>query len=236
MQFLQTLPEVDGFILKNRSPSCGTRDVKIYSGFEKGPVKGKGTGLFGGAVIKKFSHLPIEEEGRLSNFIIREHFFTRLFTIAHYKMIKHTKNIKELVAFQSDYKYLFMAYNQVKQKELGRIIANQKNETIEVVFDNYEKTLYKLFIRAPRYTSNVNVCEHIFGYFKTKLKKQEKDHFLELLQKYSEKKIPLSSFLLVILKTWAIRFDEKYLLRQTYFEPYPEGLVEISDSGKGRDY
>ncbi|EJR62592.1 hypothetical protein IIO_02523 [Bacillus cereus VD115] len=232
-KFLQTLPHIDGFILKNRSPSCGTRDVKIYSSLEKGPVKG--TGLFGGAVIKNFSHLPIEEEGRLSNFIIREHFFTRLFTIAHYKMIKQTKNMKELVSFQSDYKYLFMAYNQVKQKELGRIIANQKNEMIEIVFDNYEKTLYELFLRAPRYTSNVNVCEHIFGYFKKKLKKQEKDHFLELIQKYAEKRIPLSS-LLTILKSWAIRFDEKYLLRQTYFEPYPEALVEIYDSGKGRDY
>lgn len=73
-----------------------------------------------------------------------------------------------------------------------------------------------------------------FGYFKKKLKTR-KDHFIELLQKYAEKKIPLSS-LLTILKSWAIRFDEKYLLRQTYFEPYPEALVEISDSGKGRDY
>ncbi|MBP0758743.1 MULTISPECIES: YbgA family protein [Bacillus] len=234
-EFLQTLSDVDGFILKNRSPSCGTRDVKIYSGFEKAPAKGKGPGLFGGAVVKKISHLPIEEEGRLSNFIIREHFFTRLFTIAYYKMIKRNKNMKDLVSFQSDNKYLFMAYNQVKQKELGRIIANQKNETIEVVFENYEKTLYELFMRTPRYTSNVNVCEHIFGYFKTKLKKQEKDHFLNLIQKYIEKKIPLSS-LLAILKSWALRFDEKYLLRQTYFEPYPEALVEISDSGKGRDY
>ncbi len=27
--------------LKNRSPSCGTRDVKIYSSFEKAPAKGK---------------------------------------------------------------------------------------------------------------------------------------------------------------------------------------------------
>lgn len=52
--FLQTISDVDGFILKNRSPSCGTRDVKIYSGFEKAPVKGKGSGLFGGAVIKNF--------------------------------------------------------------------------------------------------------------------------------------------------------------------------------------
>ena len=33
--FLQTIPDVDGFILKNRSPSCGTRDVKIYSVLKK---------------------------------------------------------------------------------------------------------------------------------------------------------------------------------------------------------
>ncbi len=64
-------------------------------------------------------------------------------------MIKHNKNMKDLVSFQSDNKYLFMAYNQVKQKELGRIIANQKNETIEIVFDNYEKTLYELFCARP---------------------------------------------------------------------------------------
>ena len=48
------ISDVDGFILKNRSPSCGTRDVKIYSSFEKAPAKGKGPGLFGGAVIKNF--------------------------------------------------------------------------------------------------------------------------------------------------------------------------------------
>ena len=53
--FLHTISDVDGFILKNRSPSCGTRDVKIYSGFEKAPAKRKGPGLFGGAVVKIFA-------------------------------------------------------------------------------------------------------------------------------------------------------------------------------------
>ena len=139
---------MDGFILKNRSPSCGTRDVKIYSGFEKAPAKGKGSGLIWRSSSKKFSHLPIEEEGRLSNFIIREHFFTRLFTIAYYKMIKHNKNMKDLVSFQSDNKYLFMAYNQVKQK-IRAYNCKSKNEKIEVVFENYEKTLYELFMRTP---------------------------------------------------------------------------------------
>ncbi|KEK22427.1 YbgA family protein [Bacillus gaemokensis] len=234
-QFLSALPDVDGFILKNRSPSCGTRDVKIYSGYERAPVKGKGAGLFGSAVLKNFSQAAIEEEGRLSNFIIREHFFTRLFTTAHFKTIKHKKSLKELVSFQSDHKYLFMAYNQMKQKELGRIIANHGKDNLESIFENYEKTLYELLNRTPRYTSNINVCQHIFGYFKNDLKQQEKEHFLTLLQKYAEKKMPLSN-LLVVLKSWALRFEEHYLLRQTYFEPYPEALIEISDSGKGRDY
>ena len=233
--FLSSLPDVDGFILKNRSPSCGTRDVKIYAGLGKAPTKGKGAGLFGSAVLAGFSHLAIEEEGRLSNFIIREHFLTQLFTIAHFKTLKKNKNMKALVEFQSDFKYLFMAYNQTKQKELGRVIANKDKRPIDEVYAKYEEILYKLLNRTPRYTSNINVCQHIFGYFKNKLKKEEKDYFLSLLSKYTEKKIPFSS-LLTILKSWAIRFEETYLLRQTYFEPYPEMLVEITDSGKGREY
>lgn len=85
-------------------------DVKIYSGFEKAPAKGKGFRLFDGAILKNFSHLAIEEEGSLSNFISREHFFT----IAYFKVIKNTKNMKELILFQSNNKYLFMGYNQLK--------------------------------------------------------------------------------------------------------------------------
>ena len=107
----------------------------------KSTSKGKGPGLFGGAVVKIFAS-SIEEEGRLSNFIIREHFFTRLFTIAYYKMIKRNKNMKDLVSFQSDNKYLFMAYNQVKQKELGRIIANQKMKRSKL----YLKTMRRLYM------------------------------------------------------------------------------------------
>jgi uncharacterized protein YbgA (DUF1722 family) len=34
---------------------------------------------------------------------------------------------------------------------------------------------------------------------------------------------------------WGVRFGEKYLLDQTFFRPYPQELLDISDSGKGRD-
>jgi uncharacterized protein YbbK (DUF523 family) len=63
--FLDTLEKVDGFILKNRSPSCGFTDVKFYSGPERGPAIGITAGLFGGAVLQKFGDLAVEDEGRL---------------------------------------------------------------------------------------------------------------------------------------------------------------------------
>jgi uncharacterized protein YbgA (DUF1722 family)/uncharacterized protein YbbK (DUF523 family) len=233
--FLEEVGEIDGFILKNRSPSCGTRDVKVYTGIEKAPVKEKGSGLFGGKVIEKHGDKAVEEEGRLKNFTIREHFLTKLFTLAEFRDIKNRNELQELIDFHSRNKYLFMAYNQTQLKNMGRIVANHEKKPIEEMFKNYEDYLYKLFNRAARYTSNINVCQHVFGYFKNELSLKEKAFFLEMMEKYKEQKVPLSS-LISLLKAWAIRFENAYLLSQTYFEPYPEQLIEISDSGKGRNY
>ncbi|RBW69091.1 YbgA family protein [Bacillus taeanensis] len=233
--FLEEIGEIDGFILKNRSPSCGTRDVKVYTGIEKAPVKEKGSGLFGGKVIENYGDKAVEEEGRLKNFTIREHFLTKLFTLAEFRSIKTRHDMQELIDFHSRNKYLFMAYNQTQLKNMGRTVANHEKKSIEEVFKSYELYLYKLLKRVPRYTSNINVCQHVFGYFKNELSSKEKAFFLEMMGKYKEKKIPLSS-LISLLKAWAIRFENNYLLSQTYFEPYPEALVEISDSGKGRNY
>jgi uncharacterized protein YbgA (DUF1722 family) len=35
-----------------------------------------------------------------------------------------------------------------------------------------------------------------------------------------------------LLKGWAIRFQDEYLTRQTFFEPFPVELVEWSDAGR----
>ena len=41
-----------------------------------------GPGLFAAAVLDRFGHLAVEDEGRLRNHRIREHFLTRLFALA----------------------------------------------------------------------------------------------------------------------------------------------------------
>lgn len=232
--FLTSIKEVDGFVLKSRSPSCGVKDVKIYSGSKKGMSATKGKGFFGGAVTEAFPHLPVEDEGRLTNFRIREHFLTKLFTLVGFRQIKRAKSMKELVGFQTENKYLLMAYNQRELRILGRIVANLEKRQIDLVITDYERHLWNAFSRPPRDVSNINVIMHAMGHFSRYLSSSEKDFFLNLLEEYRDERVPLS-VPLNILKSWAVRFEDEYLMKQTFIEPYPERLMEITDSGKGRN-
>ena len=87
--------------------------------------------------------------------------------------------------------------------------------------------------KMPRYNSHLNVLMHGLGYFKTGLTSREKAQFLDTLSLYREGKVPLSAAT-SILRSWIARFEVEYLAGQSYFEPFPIDLVEITDSGKGR--
>jgi uncharacterized protein YbgA (DUF1722 family)/uncharacterized protein YbbK (DUF523 family) len=231
--FIDSIGEADGFILKSRSPSCGIKDVKIYPSAESNMVMEKGSGFFGGAVLEKFPYLPVEDEGRLTNFRIREHFLTSIYTFACFRKVKSSDSMKALVQFHSENKLQLMAYNQKEMRILGKITANTDKKEAKDAIKDYEQHLFKAFYQAPRYVSNINVLMHGLGYFSDSLSHEEKAFFLDSLEKYREGKVPLS-VPLNILQSFIVRFKEDYLMKQTFFEPYPEGLVEITDSGKGR--
>jgi uncharacterized protein YbgA (DUF1722 family)/uncharacterized protein YbbK (DUF523 family) len=231
--FLDDLQEVDGFILKNRSPSCGITDVKLFGGPEKGPVIGKTAGFFGGAVIERFGDRAIEDEGRLKNLNIREHFLTRVFAFARLRRLQESGSTNALVKFQAANKLLLMAYNQTKMRELGRIVANADRKNIGAVRDLYAKGFREALRKPPRHASPINVLMHVMGYFKKELSGREKQHFLGILEAYRVGRTPLSSAV-SILRSWIMRFDSEYLRDQTFFHPFPEELVALDDSGVGR--
>lgn len=68
---------------------------------------------------------------------------------------------------------------------------------------------------------------HSMGYFSKELSHEEKSFFLDSIEKYREGIMPLIVNL-NILKSWMIRFNEEYLAKQTFFEPYPEKLMPIT--------
>ncbi len=232
-RFLGDLGEVDGFILKNHSPTCAVRDAKIYPDREGVTPLGLVPGLFARAVLEKFPKAAIEDEGRLQNFRIREHFLAKLFALARFRGAKKSGAMRHLVEFHSDHKLLLMAYSQKHLRLLGKVVANHERLPIEELWARYESLFAEALTRPARYPSNVNVLMHALGYFSPGLTAREKSHFLELLESYRQGKHPLSAASSVVW-SWLARFDEPYLEKQVFFEPYPSELVEITDSGKGR--
>ncbi|MFH1220328.1 MAG: DUF523 and DUF1722 domain-containing protein [Candidatus Eisenbacteria bacterium] len=232
--YLSSVGDVGGFILKYRSPSCGIKEVKVFQSAESKTPAGKGAGFFGGAVLASFGGLPVEDEGRLLNFRIREHFLTCTFTLAAFRQVAAATSMRELVRFQAENKLLLMAYNQKEMRALGRIVANPDKKGIAAVLDDYALHLRKALATAPRYTSCVNVLMHALGYFSDGLSKEEKAYFLTALEDYRQERTPLS-VPVGIVKSYIVRFGQAYLAQQRFFEPYPQDLVKITDSGKGRD-
>lgn len=232
-KFLGSLPEIDGFVLKSKSPSCGIKDVKIYPREGKVAVAAQDRGFFGGSVLSAFPCSAIEDEARLTNFRIREHFLTKLFCIARFRWLKENVSMKEIVGFHTNHKLIFMAYNQKQMRNLGHIVANPEKKPISELIKEYEKHLLSVFTKIPRYTSHINVLMHALGYVSRKISSEERAFFLHLLEEYRHVHVPLS-VPLGVMKSHLVRFQEKYLLDQYYFNPFPSTLVKITDSGKGR--
>jgi uncharacterized protein YbgA (DUF1722 family)/uncharacterized protein YbbK (DUF523 family) len=231
--FLGKLDTVDGFILKSRSPTCGIRDVKIYADSGKAAVTTKGSGFLGTAVLSSYGNLPIEDEARLSNARLREHFYTRLYARARFRQVHAKGTMRDLVRYQSEQKLLLMAYNQSESSRMGRIVANpEKKKTVEV-YTEYASHLAKALAHPPRLTSNINVLMHILGYFSEKLTSTEKAFFLETLEQYRAASVPLS-VCIGLVKSWIVRFKQPYLQRQSFLNPYPIELVSFNDSSYGR--
>lgn len=230
-EFMNSLENVDGFVLKSRSPSCGIKDVKIYPKSERGGSSTKGKGFFAAVAQEKLPYLAIEDEGRLKDFKIREHFLTKIFTLAEFRTIRIENSINKLLDFHSKNKLLFMAYSQKQLKYLGNIVGNNDRKNDEEVFNLYSDGLHQLFSRAPRYTSRINVLMKVMGYFSDKLTHNEKEFLIDTIEKYRLGNITFN-VPLYVLKAHAVRFNEERLLKQSFFTPYPEELVEIRDSGK----
>lgn len=233
-EFIGGIKDIDGFILKSRSPSCGIKEVKIYNGREKASSSEKGVGFFAEAAIKNYPNYPIEDEGRLTNYKIREHFLTRIYINAAFRGIKNANTMGELVKFHSRNKMLLMAYNQKELKELGNIVANHEKYKVEKVLEEYEKHLKMAFAKNARYTSNINVLNKSMALFSKYITLEEKEFIRDTIEKYREGKLPLNTCLYMI-KSYAIRFGITEMLEQSFFQPYPDDLIELRDSGKGRE-
>ncbi|WP_352413435.1 DUF523 and DUF1722 domain-containing protein [Thermus sp.] len=218
--FLEGL-QVEGFILKNRSPSCALKDARVYG--PKGEVLGRGAGLFAREVLRRFPLLPVEEEGRLSNPVLRAQFFTRVFGLAR---LRRVETLQDLRAFHARYKLLLMAQSPKETLALGRLIAQGHKTAFPQVLARYQEGFLRATLHPPRPGGLANALQHAFGYFKRGLSQKEKAHFLALLEEVRKGRTGPEAPL-ALLRSWSLRFGEAYLEGQALLEPFPQSLRHL---------
>ncbi len=67
---------IDGFVFKSKSPSCGMERVKVFD--QEGASAPSGVGAFARILMEMWPDLPVEDEGRLLDPALRDHFVEQI--------------------------------------------------------------------------------------------------------------------------------------------------------------
>jgi uncharacterized protein YbgA (DUF1722 family)/uncharacterized protein YbbK (DUF523 family) len=214
--------DLDGFIFKKDSPSSGLYRVKIVN--DKGrPVK-SGRGLFAAAFTARFPRIPVEEEGRLNDPILRENFIERVFGLKRWRdVLRKKKSVGNLVDFHTREKLLLMAHSPKYYREMGRLVAEGKKLEGPDLYNRYESLLIEALDRKATASKHTNVLMHILGYFKKQLASDEKQEVLELIGHYRSGHLPLI-VPVTLLNHFVRKYHPPYLSGQTYLNPHPLDL------------
>lgn len=208
-----------GFIFKSNSPSSGMERVKIFD--HNGMPRKIGTGVFAGVFMRHFPLIPVEEEGRLHDPVLRENFIERIFVLKRWRnMIGSGATIGSLVDFHTRHKLLIMSHSPKHYSSLGKLVADPKALPREELYPQYQFLLMEALKLRATVKKNTNVLQHLVGYFKRELSPDEKQEMVELIQHYHHGHFPLI-VPVTLVNHYARKYDQPYLKLQHYLNPHP---------------
>jgi uncharacterized protein YbgA (DUF1722 family)/uncharacterized protein YbbK (DUF523 family) len=211
-----------GFIFKSDSPSSGMERVKVYN--KKGMPVRKGVGLFAGIFMDHFPLLPVEDDGRLNDPILRDNFIERIFTLNRWReLLGRGKSRGGLVDFHTCHKLLILSHSTSHYRLMGRLIAKAKDLPIKELYGHYEKTLMGALLLKATPKKNANVLMHMMGYFKTQLTSGDKQELLGVIDNYRIGYLPLI-VPVTLINHYVSKYDQPYLKHQIYLNPHPMEL------------
>jgi uncharacterized protein YbgA (DUF1722 family) len=208
-----------GFIFKSDSPSSGMIRVKVYN--EKGMPEKKGVGMFAQAYMDHFPLIPVEDDGRFHDPAIRENFIERIFTLKRWRdSIAKSPNMATLIDFHTRNKLLFLSHSQKHYRLMGKLVAEGKKLPIKELLDRYVRLMMEALALKTTTKKNINVLQHLMGYFKKELSGDEKQELLEILDQYRRELVPLI-VPITLINHYVRKYDQHYLKHQTYLNPHP---------------
>lgn len=215
--------ELDGYVLKKSSPSCGMARVKVY-GFS-GPLRRDGVGLYAEALLAAWPHLPVEEEGRLTDPVLRENFVERVFCRNRWRaLLKGGRTRGRLVAFWTAHKLLVRAHDEAGYQALGKLVGSARKGGDRELYPRFEAAFFDALTKKATRAKHTNVLQHALGFLREHVDAADRAQLVDAIEDYRKGLLPL------VVPVTLLRFQIKkhalaYLSGQLYFDPHPKELM-----------
>jgi uncharacterized protein YbgA (DUF1722 family) len=188
--------------------------VKVYD--QHGSPSRAGRGLYAEALLERWPHLPVEEEGRLQDDALRENFLERVVAYRRVQDVFQGRwTMGDLVAFHTAHKLAVLAHTTEGYRRLGRLVAEGKNHTRAALRDAYIAGLMDAMRLIATPKKHANVMQHMLGYFRTLLDAGDREELRQAIDDYRlgriARVVPLTLF-----RHHIRRQGVAYLAGQTY--------------------
>ncbi len=215
--------DLSGFVLKKGSPSCGLERVRVWDeGVQRQSRSGRG--VFAQALVDAMPGLAIEEEGRLHDPGLREHFVDRVFGHARVRdFFAGRWTAESLIRFHSGEKAAVMAHDVQAARRLGRLVAGHRRLDPEQLARRYRALHGAAYARQATPGRQANALLHLAGHLKDGLGSCDRKELREAIEDYRVGLVPVA-VPLALLSRHLRAVGTEWARSQTYLRPYPKEL------------
>ena len=180
-----------------------------------------GVGMFARIFMQHFPLLPVEEEGRLHDPVLRENFIERVFALARWReLLTGNVSLGAVLEFHTKHKLLILAHSTRHYQELGRLLAGTRKVEVQKLHESYQTLFVEALKLRATPKKNANVLMHMAGYFKNQLSSGEKAELLEIIELYRKEIVPLI-VPITLVSHYVRKYNQAYLGEQYYLHPHP---------------
>jgi uncharacterized protein YbbK (DUF523 family)/uncharacterized protein YbgA (DUF1722 family) len=213
-----------GYVLKKGSPTCGLHRVRVYEA--GGNAQRTGRGLFAAALAERLPLLALEEEGRLHDPVLRESFLERAFAARRFeRLLEEEPTLPGLLRFHADHKLALCAHSPAGAAELGRLLARAAGRPFPAVARQYASGMASVLRVVATRGRHANVLEHLLGFLRTELGREDRAEVVETIRQYHRGWIPLPVPIALLRHHLRRAAGAEWARRQVYLAPYPEALA-----------
>jgi uncharacterized protein YbgA (DUF1722 family)/uncharacterized protein YbbK (DUF523 family) len=223
MTALPVPAELDGYVFKAKSPSCGIRAIPRYRD-DGVPADHGARGLYAGRVLDRFPLLAAEDEGRLNDAGLREAFCERIFAAARLRAwLGEGWEARQLVEFHAGHKLQLLAHDPARYRSAGRIVAAAGSAPRAVTAEAYRDEFLAAMASPATRGRNANALLHAYSRIGRELDRARREDLVGRIDAYRRGEEPLS-VPVALLAHYAGGGELPWLAAQTYLRPFPGAL------------